>query len=131
MMNGPTRFRINSPKVIQETIEGEVVMVNLDSGNYYSMEKVGADIWGFIENGVSVGEIIEGIAYRYEGKREDIEKAIHQLVSELQREDLIVMDEALGPGNDTLGTEVEIVKKQKRSDFEAPVLHKYNDMQEL
>ncbi|HDY70854.1 MAG TPA: PqqD family protein, partial [Nitrospirae bacterium] len=43
------RFRINKPHVINEIIDGEVVILNLDTGNYYSMDKAGADIWGLIE----------------------------------------------------------------------------------
>ena len=52
-------FRINSPKVIHETIDGETVIVNLDSGNYYSLDDIGADIWDSIGKGVPVDHIID------------------------------------------------------------------------
>lgn len=35
-MSQPTYFRINSPSVIGEIIDGEAIIVNLDSGAYYS-----------------------------------------------------------------------------------------------
>ena len=56
------RFRINKPHVINEIIDGEVVILNLDTGNYYSMDKSGADIWELIEDNAGVGEIVEEIA---------------------------------------------------------------------
>src|SRR5438270_869701 len=32
-----TRFRVNSPNVIHETIEGEVILIDLKTGTYYSL----------------------------------------------------------------------------------------------
>lgn len=43
-MNLSEKFKINIPKVVHEMIEGEVVIVNLDGGDYYSLVTVGADI---------------------------------------------------------------------------------------
>lgn len=57
-MQNSERFQINSPKVVQETIEGEVVIVNLEKGDYYSLLKTGAELWLGIEKGNSRAEII-------------------------------------------------------------------------
>jgi hypothetical protein len=54
-------FRINTPGVIHETIDEEVVIIEFESGNYYSLDKAGAAIWGFIAGGATVGGIVEGI----------------------------------------------------------------------
>ena len=43
------RFRVNTPNVTHETIDGEAVIINLDSGNYYSLVEVGSFIWGLLE----------------------------------------------------------------------------------
>ena len=61
------RFRIDTPRVIHETIDDEVVIIDFDSGSYYSLDKAGAVIWGFIERGASLGGIIEGVTNRYQG----------------------------------------------------------------
>ena len=45
------QFRINTPHVIQETIEGEAIIVNMVSGNYYSIAGVGSVIWDAIVQG--------------------------------------------------------------------------------
>lgn len=124
--------RINSPKVIHETIEGETVLVNLDSGNYYSLDGVGAGVWGLLEQGVHVEGIIEWVAGRYTGNRDEIKKAIYELINELQREQLIVPHETTGSEN--IGgpdgfTEVSLGMCTEL--FVPPVLHKYTDMQDL
>lgn len=131
-MNSLVRFRINTPTVIYETIDNEVVMIDFDSGNYYSLDKVGTDIWGFVEKGATVSEIVEGIAHQYEGSRAVIENAVNQLIAELQQEDLIAPDEAKEPES-IRGLEVraEGGSETERPSFEAPILYKYTDMQEL
>ena len=40
-----TAFRVNSPTVVSETVDREVVMIHLDTGNYYSLRSTGALIW--------------------------------------------------------------------------------------
>jgi hypothetical protein len=80
-----TQLRINSPTVIHETIDGETVIVNLDSGNYYSLERVGADIWASIGSRLPLSEIIEDVACRYAGEREEMNHAVHQFIGQYGR----------------------------------------------
>jgi hypothetical protein len=129
-MTDLSRFRINSTKVIQETIEGETLMVNLDSGNYYSLDNIGAEIWGLIENKIGVNEIIDDIARRYTGERAEIERAVLGLINELLQEALIVENGEAAPAEEAEpcgGTRAE----KGSPSFEAPGLHKYTDMQDL
>jgi len=127
-----SRFRVNGPKIIHETIDGETVLVNLDSGNYYSLDGVGADVWGLVENGVHVGGIITWVAQQYRGEISDIEKALFRLLEELQREELIVVDE---PGSSQTsvdqGDQDGVSVPEQLKNFTPPVLHKYSDMQDL
>ena len=131
-MTGHMRFRINSPHIIHETIDLETVIVNLDTGNYYSLDQIGVEIWNLIEKHISLDEIIEDISRRYEGNRTLIEQAVIQLANELNQENLIINDSS-EPSETNSGFDYkEITGAQtKKMSFEAPILHKYNDMQEL
>lgn len=122
------RYRINKPHVINETIDGEAVIVDLESGNYFSLEYSGADIWDMIEGGYSIPEIVEALGSRYTGDPEAIRQAVDQLTGRLVDEKLIVPlaeDQASGD------TKVQVVKEGAQTPFAAPVLQKYDDMQEL
>lgn len=131
-MNLSVRFRVNRPKVINETIDGEAVMIDFDSGNYYSLNRPGADILGLIESRATLGQIIEGVSYRYKGSPEDIEEAVSRLVAELQRETLIVPDtEGQLENNPGPEARVETITEADRLNFEAPVLERFTDMQDL
>lgn len=125
-------FRINRPVVIDEIFDDEVVIIHFDRGNYYSLNKVGADIWSFIGSGSTVSKIVEAVTHRYEGSRAIIENGVDQLIVELQEEDLIVPDKAKRSASvQGLGVHLDPDIETERPDFEAPSLHKYTDMQDL
>ena len=131
-MSTNSHFRINTPNITHETIDGETVIINLDSGNYYSIEGVGTDIWSFIERGATVGDIVEMVEHRYEGVRADIEHAVNGLIAELQGEGLIVPDKLNG-SEGSGGVDIKAVTEQVNGKgvFKVPILNKYTDMQDL
>ena len=127
-------FRINSPKVIHETIDGETVIVNLDSGNYYSLDAIGAEIWEYIVRNVSIPSIIEIIASGYTGEQEEIQKTVHQFIDEMQRENLIAVNESqefLDVSEADVSPEKGANQSKEYGVFIPPMLNKYSDMQDL
>lgn len=126
-----TRFKINEPKVIQETIEGESVIVNLASGNYFSVDKIGAEIWENIEKGRSVEEILDHIFRLYNGDPDSIENSVKQLIDELIKEELVVPDSSTMADSTRISDVKGVSEQGQKKGFEAPVLKKYTDMQDL
>ena len=126
------RIRINIPKVVHETIDGETVILNLDNGNYYSLVGTGAHIWDYVEKGATVNDIIEILSCYYEAGKEDIEGEVNKFLSELMQEDLTTPD-----GVDTShifktsDDQIETAPKGQKSTFTPPALNKYTDMQDL
>ena len=123
-----TCFRVNSPNVIHETIEGEVILIDLKSGTYYSLRDSGAAIWQSLEQGAGEDDIEAELRSRYDASGDQIRDAVLQLLGELEREGLIRADEgeaepAARPSFSDNGT--------ARRPFEAPVLEKHTDMQDL
>lgn len=123
-------FRINSPNVIYEIIDGEAVMVNLESGSYYSIDKVGIVVWEYVDRGMSNDQIVSAISAQYDGERTYIERHVDQLLDQLQAEELIVLTEA-SPLEVALPSENADANGGVGLEFEAPVLHKYTDMEDL
>ena len=131
-MIGNTCFRINSPNIIHETIDSETVIVNLNTGNYYSLDKIGVEIWTLIEKHIPLHEIIEDISHRYQGQRSLIEHSVIQLVNELNKENLIIKNNSeTSETNSGFDYKETSGAQTKKMVFETPILHKYNDMQEL
>jgi hypothetical protein len=120
-------FNINRPDVVHETIDGETVIVNLENGIYYSLRKSGVDVWNLIETGANFEELISLILDRYDGSPEEIRNAINELLVVLQREGLVQVSTT----KRTISQAPQPLTGGEKVKFEAPILEKYSDMQEL
>ena len=127
-MENSQGFRVNSPQVVCETIDGEVVIINLDKGIYYSLLKTGADVWSRIERQLSRHELIQEVARAYDGSIEEIAIAVDEFIANLLEEELIVVDaNATATPTDNSSDTISIDKPR----FEKPLLEKFTDMEDL
>ena len=124
-----TRYRINTPGVVHETFDDEVVIIDFDSGSYYSLNESGTVVWSLLQEGATVPGIVAEMARRYECEQAQVAKAVGQLVDELRQENLIVPD---GAGETEVFEEsVDLGQEAHRPMLETPTLQKFTDMQEL
>jgi Coenzyme PQQ synthesis protein D (PqqD) len=124
----PTGYHVNTPPVIHQTLDGEVIVVNLDSGTYYSLQGTGAEIWSALEAGATLQETVERLLGRYEGEPADVERAVGRFVDELVQEELVAPTARERPHDEAAGAAAD---GAARTTFEQPVLNRYTDMQEL
>lgn len=122
------RIRVNAPQVIHESIDGEVIIINLTSGNYYSTQGSGAEVWGVIEQspGLTPRELVDALAARFDVSPTDIEVPVDAFVTHLEAEGLVVDadDQAVAPV-------VPVDASGSTRAFVPPLLEKYTDMQDL
>lgn len=132
-MNQSDKFRINEPKVVHEAIDGEVVIVNMDKGDYFSLVKAGTDIWEGLNRGISRGKIVEEMIQRYDNSSGEIENAVNDFIEQLEREELIILNKKLDESNNSNIPHVQThaTKSTEKLCFELPTLQKYTDMEEL
>jgi len=60
-----TRFRLPAERVAADVVEGEVVIVNLETGSYYTTDGAGCDAWQLLAAGVAVGDAKDVLRRRY------------------------------------------------------------------
>jgi hypothetical protein len=127
-MSSASRFRINAPEVVAETIEDEVIVIHLKTGTYYSLRKSAAAVWQLIEAGATVEESATAIESRYEGDPELIARSVAELVEQLVSEGLVVPGD---PPAEASPLPVNGGGNGSREPFELPRLEPYIDMQAL
>jgi hypothetical protein len=120
-MSGP--FRINTPQVINEVIDGEAVIINLGSGDYFSLRGSGSYIWQAIDAGADAVTIVDAFVAADLGSRDVVAPAITALLEQLVVEGLVVPAEP-GEGRVALAA-------PGGSSFDPPALEKFTDMQDL
>ena len=127
------RYKINLPHIVSEVFaDEEAAIINLKSGNYYSLNKTAAEIWLLIEKGASSDEIAGFILDNFSFKESFEKTEIEEFIKILMEEDLIVIDGIPNSENGNSGNLNNPVTNSKdKRDYEPPVLECYPDMQEL
>lgn len=128
-MSTPERFHVSNPNLIHDNIQGEVILLNLDTGTYYQVQGAGVWVWNLLAAGVSLPEIAAHLTRRYPNDAPAIESGLGQFVHDLEQEQIIAPlnsdapAPAIPPAMDPA--------QPSDSNFQAPVLLKYTDMQSL
>lgn len=121
-------LKVNAPNIVHETIDGETVLLDLNTGNYYSLEGPGALIWQYIDltgnREKPIGLLSDG-----SGHNNDVEVAVNEFVDELIKEKLLIETGIAPATNDT--AEIEKQLHEAATEFTAPKVNKYSDMQDL
>jgi hypothetical protein len=131
-MSSILRLSINSPKVISDTIDGEVVIVNLDKGFYYSLDGIGAEVWRLmVQEGHDLKATVQEIALRHLNAPKAIQTEIVRLIAELEQEEILLPTEGEAVASDDNPDTLVGEDPTMRSPFQPLVLHKYVDMQEM
>lgn len=121
------RYRLNEPDVIQETVEGETLIVHTRSGTYYSLEGSGTHVWNSLLAGQSTAEIAEAFAASSDDDRTAIRAGLDTFIDALVSERLIVPSDHAPAGSTSAGRATDTPKPT----FVAPELRTFSDMQEL
>jgi hypothetical protein len=120
-------YRVNRPDVVLESFEGELVLVQMKSGNYYSLQGSAPLIWDLIDRGSSIEDVGNLLGERHPEDAEEIRRSARSLVEELVAESLLVpLSSAASPAS--AGTSGLL---DSDTPFVLPVLERYTDMQEL
>ena len=113
-------IRINEPNVVHETVDGEVVIVDLDSGLYFSTDGVGAAIWTLIVQGRTPADIAAWASDTY---GPHVLTEVEEFVTSLRDKSLIVDCE-----NSFEAIETDVIAPGV---YTVPELLVYSDMEEL
>jgi hypothetical protein len=70
-------------------LDGEMVILNLDSGVYFGLNAVGASIWNCIQSEHSVSEIVDRMMAEYKVGRAECDAGVTALLQQMASHGLI------------------------------------------
>lgn len=114
--------RPNEPNVISEPMDGELVVINLETGCYYSLNDSATIIWQQLEKGMTSEEISDRI---FDGAIENPEQISYTVDTFCQ----YLIDEQLMVAKDKDLKETEA--PPTRVSYTKPVIEKFADMQDM
>ena len=66
----PSTVVVRSPAIMASEIDGEAVMLSVDTGTYYGLDPVGTDIWNLVAEPRSIADVCADLVERYEVEAE-------------------------------------------------------------
>jgi hypothetical protein len=120
-------YQIDQTKAIYDIIDGDIVIINLDNGNYYNVTGVGAAIWKQLNKGASADGILRALGNIYDGDTEIIKKDLNDFLADLIEEKLI--KESDGSSANQQDSQSQAIETKQV--YTPPELEIFTDMQDF
>lgn len=123
-------YRINPSKVAHQTIDNETIIIDFETGAYYSIDGIGSFIWEGIAKGFTPKQIVDFLVQHYQVREDEIEGKVIQFLETLREESLLQIEE----GSDFLEEKDATFLFSlplEQTPFIPPSFEKYTDMQDL
>ena len=90
-MSEPTiTARVVVPEaVVSRELDGEMVLLNLDTGIYFGLDAVGTDMWRALQSGCTLGEATDALHLQYDVDAAILREDLLRLVDQLQAKGLL------------------------------------------
>jgi len=79
----------HSANATYQTIEGEAVLIHMQTGNYYSLNDVGTTFWELLNGARTLGDCAAKIAAEYDAPVDVITGDLLELAEDLMKEGLV------------------------------------------
>jgi len=124
-MNQDTRFEVNEELVAAKVMDGEVVVINLSTGSYYTGNGVAGALWPLIEGRSPVAAMVELLCSHYDVAPVQAAADLGQLLHHLEAEQ-IIRPAVAGPSSAPADA-----APAERQPYQAPVIEVFRDMAQL
>jgi len=72
-----------APSVVHRSVDGSIVLLDLDDGIYYTLEGIGSDMWSYLCAGLAPVQIVNALVDEYEVERATVEGDLAELIERL------------------------------------------------
>ena len=73
-------------------LNGEIVMMDLEKGRYFSLNGVGSRIWEIIEKPIEVNKLVESLLEEYDVNRNECEENVLEFLGKLRDANIVFVD---------------------------------------
>lgn len=99
MLDLKDHFLVNNSEIAAKVFDGEVILINLSTSGYYSMDNVGGFIWEMIGKHYRFGEIIESVVALYQVPNQKSGQDIEYFIMTLTMHGIISVTKSQVPGS--------------------------------
>ncbi len=120
-------YRVRDRNIVSEIIDEEAIIMDLNSGMYFSADGVGAAIWDGIVCGFEVSQIKQRILQSFAADPVGLDADFENFAASLLANKLVdVAHDATPPSVDW-----SVALPPARRGYNPPILNRYGDLQDL
>lgn len=91
-MIGPDSRLRRRDRVLAQRAAGQVVLLDLDGGQYYALDEVSGRIWDLCDGSRDVSTLVSEICRDYDAPAESVEEDVLAFLGEMVEEKLVVRE---------------------------------------
>jgi len=91
----PATVVVRSTDQVSGELDGKVVLLSIQNGEYYNMNEVGSRIWELLEKPTSVAGLVDRLLVEFEVERTVCEQEVGAFLAKLQQDGLLVIAPAV------------------------------------
>jgi len=80
--------------VFAQEVDGEMVLLDMNSENYFGLDAVATDIWRLLQEGKSLQETYDALLEMYDVEPETLHSDLQAFVGRLLESKLVTLEEA-------------------------------------
>jgi len=77
--------------LVTSNIDGEIVMMSVDNGEYYGLDEIGSRIWDLLENSISIEQLVDKLTEEFDVAKEDCINDTFEFLKDLMNKNLILV----------------------------------------
>lgn len=85
----PHTVVVRSPDQVSGDLDGKIVLLSIENGEYYNMNEVGSRIWELLEKPMTVSALVDQLLTEFEVDRPTCEKETTAFLSQLHKDKLL------------------------------------------
>ncbi len=81
-----------SDTVFAQEVDGEMVLLDMNSENYFGLDEVGCSIWQIMQDKETLGEIYESMLAAYDVEPEHLKSDLLEFIEQLKNAGLLKIE---------------------------------------
>jgi hypothetical protein len=92
-ISGTSLIERNESKFLASPLGEEIVMMNMDNGNYIGVNNVGSDIWNMIDGPITVEELSRRVLEVYDISEDQLSSELEAFLQRMLKQQMITITE--------------------------------------
>lgn len=90
-INNTSKLIIDESRFLKSNLENEIVLMDMDSGDYVGLNSIGDEIWSMAKENLTIGEMIDRLTSQYSVSKDECQKDVHLYITNMIDENLAIL----------------------------------------